>query len=92
MPKLFKRKKLRATAVRRPLRIGATTANYGELAEPSMKLSRALLIVLPSTRSKLIKARAFHRRHQQLRWQNQQSEFQPQYLHRKSSTLFQPRM
>ena len=46
MPKLFKRKKLRATAVRRPLRIGATTANYGELAEPSMKLSRALLIVL----------------------------------------------
>jgi LysM repeat protein len=48
MPNLlkFKRKKLRATAVRRPLRIGATTADYGELAEPSMKLSRALLIVL----------------------------------------------
>jgi len=48
MPKLlrFKRKKLRATAVRQPLRIGATTADYGELAEPSMKLSRALLIVL----------------------------------------------
>jgi LysM repeat protein len=48
MPKLFqfKRKKLRATAVRRPLRIGAATADYGELAEPSMKLSRALLIVL----------------------------------------------
>ncbi len=48
MPKLlrFKRKKLRATAVRRPLRIGATTADYGDLAEPSMKLSRALLIVL----------------------------------------------
>jgi LysM repeat protein len=48
MPKLlkFKRKKLRATAVRRPLRIGATAADYGELAEPSMKLSRALLIVL----------------------------------------------
>ena len=42
----FKRKKLRATAVRRPLRIGATTADYGSLAEPSMKLSRALLIVL----------------------------------------------
>ena len=48
MPNLlkFKRKKLRATAVRRPLRIGGTTADYGELAEPSMKLSRALLIVL----------------------------------------------
>jgi LysM repeat protein len=48
MPKFFKfkRKKLRATAVRRPLRIGAATADYGELAEPSMKLSRALLIVL----------------------------------------------
>jgi len=48
MPKLFqfKRKKLRATAVRRPLRIGAAAADYGDLAEPSMKLSRALLIVL----------------------------------------------
>jgi len=48
MPNLlkFRRKKLRATAVRRPLRIGATTADYGDLAEPSMKLSRALLIVL----------------------------------------------
>jgi LysM repeat protein len=48
MPKMlkFRRKKLRATAVRRPLRIGATTAEYGDLAEPSMKLSRALLIVL----------------------------------------------
>ena len=48
MPKLlqFRRKKLRATAVRRPLRIGATTVDYGDLAEPSMKLSRALLIVL----------------------------------------------
>jgi LysM repeat protein len=48
MPKLltFRRKKLRATAVRRPLRIGAATADYDELAEPSMKLSRALLIVL----------------------------------------------
>ena len=44
LPKLFKfkRKKLRATAVRRPLRIGAAAADYGELAEPSMKLSRAL--------------------------------------------------
>src|SRR5205085_12187270 len=48
MPKMlrFRRKKLRATTVRRPLRIGAATADYGELAEPSMKLSRALLIVL----------------------------------------------
>jgi len=48
MPKMlrFRQKKLRATAVRRPLRIGATTADYGDLAEPSMKLSRALLIVL----------------------------------------------
>jgi LysM repeat protein len=42
----FKRKKLRATAVRRPIRIGAAAADYGELAEPSMKLSRALLVVL----------------------------------------------
>ena len=42
----FKRKKLRATAVRRPIRVGAATADYGDLAEPSMKLSRALLIVL----------------------------------------------
>jgi LysM repeat protein len=48
MPKMlrFRRKKLRATAVRRSLRIGAATADYGDLAEPSMKLSRALLIVL----------------------------------------------
>ena len=48
MPKLFnfKRKKLRATAVRRPLRIGAAAAEYDDLSEPSMKLSRALLIVL----------------------------------------------
>jgi LysM repeat protein len=48
MPTLFtfKRKKLRATAVRRPIRVGAATADYGDLAEPSMKLSRALLIVL----------------------------------------------
>lgn len=48
MPNLFKfkRKKLRATAVRRPLRIGAAAADYDDLSEPSMKLSRALLIVL----------------------------------------------
>src|SRR3954469_9871221 len=44
-PKLKKRTKLRATAVRRPLR-AATAAEYEELAEPNMKLSRALLIVL----------------------------------------------
>ena len=41
-----RRKKLRATALRRPIRVGAATADYGELAEPSMKLSRALLVVL----------------------------------------------
>ena len=48
MPKLlrFRRKKLRATAVRRPLRMTASAADYGDIAEPSMKLSRALLIVL----------------------------------------------
>jgi LysM repeat protein len=39
------RKKLRATAARRPLRIAAAT-DYEEMAEPNMKLSRALLIVL----------------------------------------------
>lgn len=42
--KIGKRKKLRATAVRRPLR--AATADYEEMSEPNMKLSRALLIVL----------------------------------------------
>ena len=49
MPKLFKfkpHKKFRATAVRRPVRLGAAAADYGDLAEPSMKLSRVLLIVL----------------------------------------------
>jgi nucleoid-associated protein YgaU len=48
LPKLkmpgSRRKKLRATALRRPLR--AATAEYDEMAEPNMKLSRALLIVL----------------------------------------------
>lgn len=39
-----KRKKMRATIARRPLR--AATADYEEMAEPNMKLSRALLIVL----------------------------------------------
>jgi LysM repeat protein len=46
VPKLpGKRKKLRATAARRPLRIAAAT-DYEEMTEPNMKLSRALLIVL----------------------------------------------
>ena len=48
LPKIFSRKaktKLRATAARKPLRIAAT-ADYEEMAEPNMKLSRALLIVL----------------------------------------------
>jgi LysM repeat protein len=48
LPALFParpKKRLRATAVRRPLRIAAT-AEYDEMAEPNMKLSRALLIVL----------------------------------------------
>ena len=47
LPKIFpaKPKTLRATAVRKPLRIAAT-AEYDEMAEPNMKLSRALLIVL----------------------------------------------
>src|SRR3954471_14016545 len=42
----FKRKpkKMRATIARRSLR--AATADYDEMAEPNMKLSRALLIVL----------------------------------------------
>lgn len=47
LPKFLKakRKKLPATTVRKPLRIAAT-ADYDEMAEPNMKLSRALLIVL----------------------------------------------
>jgi LysM repeat protein len=47
IPKLGSRKrdrKLRATAMRRSVR--ATAADYEELSEPNMKLSRALLIVL----------------------------------------------
>ena len=39
-----RRKKLRATAVRGRMR--AATADYDEMSEPNMKLSRALLIVL----------------------------------------------
>jgi LysM repeat protein len=42
--KLRKPKKMRATVARRSLR--AATANYDEMSEPNMKLSRALLIVL----------------------------------------------
>lgn len=42
IPKLFPRKKLRATTARRSL--GAV--DYDEMSEPNMKLSRALLIVL----------------------------------------------
>lgn len=44
MPRLISRKKLRATVARRSLRASAET--YDDLAEPNMKLSRALLIVL----------------------------------------------
>src|SRR4051812_25728836 len=43
-PARRKRKKMRATVARRSLR--AATADYEEMAEPNMKLSRALLIVL----------------------------------------------
>ena len=42
---LLRRKKLHAATARRPLRIAAS-ADYDEMAEPNMKLSRALLIVL----------------------------------------------
>ncbi|MFL6515558.1 MAG: LysM peptidoglycan-binding domain-containing protein [Chthoniobacterales bacterium] len=42
--KKHKGKKMRATVTRRPMR--AATASYDEMAEPNMKLSRALLIVL----------------------------------------------
>ena len=45
LPKLLRRKKLRATAGRPSLRASAQTG-YEEMAEPNMKLSRALLIVL----------------------------------------------
>jgi LysM repeat protein len=44
IPKLFSRKKLRATVARRSLRASAET--YDDMSEPNMKLSRALLIVL----------------------------------------------
>lgn len=46
IPKLFPQKKLRATAARRsPLGV-PDAADYEEMSEPNMKLSRALLIVL----------------------------------------------
>jgi LysM repeat protein len=44
MPQLLRRKKLRASTARRSLAI--TEPEYEEMAEPNMKLSRALLIVL----------------------------------------------
>ena len=45
LPKLLRRKKLRAKAERPSLRASAQT-DYEEMSEPNMKLSRALLIVL----------------------------------------------
>ena len=45
LPRILRRKKLRATALRRPLR-SAAAAGYDDLSEPNMKLSRALLVVL----------------------------------------------
>src|SRR6059036_1222812 len=45
MPKLFPRKKLRATAARRSLGL-PDEMDYEQMSEPNMKLSRALLIVL----------------------------------------------
>ena len=47
MPSLLKRKKLSATAARRSRTLGLPDGmDYEEMAEPNMKLSRALLIVL----------------------------------------------
>src|SRR5213595_1085915 len=45
LPSLFPSKKLRATTARRSL-AGPDEMDYEEMAEPNMKLSRALLIVL----------------------------------------------
>jgi LysM repeat protein len=45
LPRFLRRKKLRAGAVRRPLRASAK-AEYDDMSEPNMKLSRALLVVL----------------------------------------------
>ncbi len=45
IPKLLRRKKLRATTARRSATASAEMG-YEEMSEPNMKLSRALLIVL----------------------------------------------
>lgn len=45
IPRLLRRKKLRAATARRPAS-GSAEMDYGEMSEPNMKLSRALLIVL----------------------------------------------
>src|SRR5437867_13395147 len=44
-PRLLRRKKLRAATARRSAS-GSAEMDYGEMSEPNMKLSRALLIVL----------------------------------------------
>lgn len=47
MPSILTRKKLHATAARRPRTLGLPGGmDYEQMAEPNMKLSRALLIVL----------------------------------------------
>lgn len=47
MPTIIKRRKLHATTARRSRGLGlAEGVNYEQMAEPNMKLSRALLIVL----------------------------------------------
>jgi len=47
MPSILKRKKLHATAARRQRSLGLPDGmDYEQMAEPNMKLSRALLIVL----------------------------------------------
>ncbi len=46
MPALLKRKKLHAATARRPRGLGLPGLEYEQMAEPNMKLSRALLIVL----------------------------------------------
>ena len=46
LPTIVKRKKLRAATAARRSRSGLPAIDYEEMAEPNMKLSRALLIVL----------------------------------------------
>lgn len=46
MPTIIKRKKLQAATATRRSRAGLSALDYEEMAEPNMKLSRALLIVL----------------------------------------------